>query len=98
MSGLTLHGKVPGQMSSQQIEIGSHGDPFPEPKDYLDGSDTTYTGDIKYLYGHGTGGALCNINYKSTEIGLRTTVRIIGLYPTNASSVTWTGDGDITVY
>lgn len=98
MPGQTIHGKIAGELGSKAMEIGSHGDAFPEPKDFCTSADTTYTGDIKYLYGHGTGGTTCTINFKAAGIGLQTGVQIIGIYPCNASSVTWTSGGDLTVY
>ena len=100
MSGSTLsHGKDPGDVT-RPIRIGSHGDQFPEPKDYCSAGDTSYTAPtgsfIKYLYGHGASGSLCTVDIEG--VGTVTGVQIIGLYPTRANSVTWTSNGAITVY
>lgn len=85
---------------TRPIQIGNHGDQFPEPKDYLDSSDTSYTAPtgefIKYAYGHSASGSVCTIDIEG--VGSVAGVSIIGLYPTRANSVTWTSGGDITVY
>lgn len=85
---------------ARPIQIGTHGDQFPEPKDYLDSSDTTYTATtgefIKYVYGHSASGTTCTIDIEG--VGAVTGINVIGLYPTKANSVTWTSGGDITVY
>ena len=83
------------------VEVGVHGDVFPEPKDYLSSSDTSYTPTdsgnyIKYLYCHTSTGSEFTLNIEG--IGAVTGVEAVGLYPTRATSVTWTGGGPITVY
>lgn len=92
------HGESNGV--SRPVQIGSHGDVFPEPKDYCNASDTSYTAPtgsfIKYLYGHSASGAVATVNIDG--IGSVTGVSIVGLYPTKATSVTWTNGGAITVY
>lgn len=86
--------------SPQPIQIGDHGDQFPHPKDYLDGSDTTYTAPtgefVKYVYGHGASGATITADIEG--IGTVTGIEVIGLWPTRANSITWTAGGDATVY
>jgi hypothetical protein len=100
MSGSTLsHGKDSNDVT-QPIRIGSHGDQFPEPVDFCNAGDASYTAPtgkfIKYLYGHGSAGAVCTLDIEG--IGSTVGITVIGLYPTRANSVTWTSNGDITVY
>lgn len=82
------------------LQCGTQGSPHPDPRAFLKSGSATFTPtdhNIMYLFGHGASGATCSITF-ANGLGTETSVNVIGLYPVNATSVTWTANGSITVY
>ena len=101
MNTTQIAGKVgQGIGNPQPVEIGTHGDAFPEPKAFLSLAGTvTYTGKIKYLYGHGTSAAEVSLGFDdSTGLGTVTGLDIVGIDPTFGKTVTITSGSGVTVY